>query len=124
MTELKGPTFLAGWYPDPRVAGRHRYFDGTDWTHYTAGMAPPTIPGSTTAPSKHRVLIPVGFLMLAALSVVGTLIFGVLIFEQADARAGAEMAVLLGGSWLLWGGIWTVIWFVLAIRHVIRGRRK
>ena len=24
----------AGWYPDPRRRGRHRYFDGQSWTQY------------------------------------------------------------------------------------------
>lgn len=27
-------TTTAGWYPDPRRAGRHRYHDGQNWTRF------------------------------------------------------------------------------------------
>lgn len=39
---------VAGWYDDPQVAGRYRYWDGTQWTEHLA--APPTTPLPAATP--------------------------------------------------------------------------
>ena len=38
---------------------------------------------------------------------------------QDVAGIGAGMAIL----WLLWGGMWTLIWTAFAINHTLKGRR-
>lgn len=47
MSDTGSPQAPAGWYPDPEVPGRQRYWDGTSWTEHTAPG-----PGSTTRPTE------------------------------------------------------------------------
>src|SRR5262249_31398025 len=43
----------AGWYPDPQVSGRQRYWDGTMWTDHYAGAQAPAVSRSATG-SRNR----------------------------------------------------------------------
>ena len=38
MTEQTPPTTPPGWYPDPKMAGTQRYWDGARWTEHAAPM--------------------------------------------------------------------------------------
>lgn len=62
--------------------------------------------------------------MLATFSLLGTLIPAISLMATASdpdtERIGAGMGVL----WLLWGGMWTIIWTAFAIQHTLRGRRQ
>ncbi|HWU32188.1 MAG TPA: DUF2510 domain-containing protein, partial [Marmoricola sp.] len=45
---------MPGWYQDPEMAGRLRYWDGSQWTEHLAGA--PTVAPSYQAPTP-----PMGF---------------------------------------------------------------
>jgi len=95
------PTPAPGWYPDPAGTGLQRYWDGAEWTMH---HAPPT----PHAPlPKQRGMHP-AFVLLAVISLLVT----------ALPVVGSNH--LNGGMivWLLWGGFWTVLWFLFA-----KGRR-
>ena len=56
----------AGWYPDPRISGAVRYFDGHRWTDHVAHPVPPPAP-----PHPHLPLaMAVGALSTIFLSLV------------------------------------------------------
>lgn len=102
-----------GWYPDP-TTGQQRWFDGTNW----GPAAPPPAPVAPPA-AEPRYTINYGFALLAAFSLLGTLFFGIpMIASDNGEGVGATMGVL----WMLWGGMWTVIWAAFAFQHTLRGR--
>jgi hypothetical protein len=111
----------AGWYPDP-TTGQQRYFDGTQW-----GPAAPT----TTQAAPGRLTIHYGFVLLAVFSLLGTIIPSIFWFVAAgNAQDGTDEAATAGGimsffgiGWLLWGGMWTIIWAAFAIQHTLKSRR-
>ena len=86
-------------------------------------------------PAPARYTIQNGFSLLAILSLLGTVIPAFIMFaaagstgsnkgldhESASAAAGmgSGMAIL----WLLWGGMWTLIWAAFAINHTLKERR-
>lgn len=100
-----------GWYPDP--SGTTRYWDGQQWG--------PTAPASPQQPEQAgRITIHYGFALLATFSLLGTLLFGIPLITGDDGDGvGAGMGVL----WMMWGGMWTLIWTAFAIHHTIRSKR-
>lgn len=111
-----------GWYPDPAGSGQQRYFDGANWTtaYAPVAAAPPPPP---PARAERRFTIHYGFALLAVFSLIGTLLFGIPLLAQASDPETGEMGTTLGVLWMLWGGMWTVIWIAFAIQHTLRGRR-
>ena len=87
-------------------------------------------------PAPARYTIHYGFSLLAIFSLLGTVIPTVIMFaaagstasdksldhESASAAAGmgSEMAIL----WLLWGGMWTLVWAAFAVNHTLKERRR
>jgi hypothetical protein len=139
MGEATPPQPAAGWYPDPSgIPGQQRYFDGVNW----GPTAPPPPPGSgsgavaaypPTGPygnvvtDQPRFTIHYGFALLAILSLLGTIVFAIPLFSAAgstDDEGAAGIGAGMGILWLLWGGMWTLIWTAFAIQHTLRGRRK
>jgi hypothetical protein len=125
-TNHRPPT--AGWYPDPYGSGGQSYWDGTKWAQHTP---PPP-------PAGHRFTIHYGFALLAFFSFLGTAIPCLFMFMAAGSAAGdkgtdpqsaqaASDAAGIGGGmaimWLLWGGMWTLIWAAFAINHTLKARR-
>jgi hypothetical protein len=120
-----------GWYPDPQASGQQRYFDGTHWG--------PPAPPAPTAVGERRFTIHYGFVLLAVFSLLGTVIPTIFWFASAanvHTDAGATQAEIdgaqtaggimsfFGVGWLIWGGMWTLIWTAFAIQHTLRGRRR
>lgn len=101
-----------GWYPDPHT-GQQRYFDGTNW----GPTAPPPPPPAETAAPRYT--INYGFALLAVFSLLGTLFFGIPMFAAED---GSGIGAGLGVLWMLWGGMWTIIWAAFAFQHTLRGK--
>lgn len=104
-----------GWYPDPSGAVGQRYYDGITWTATTAVGTP--------AATAGRFTIHYGFALLAIFSLLGTvlpsgLLFSANVGNTETSGAGTTMAVL----WLLWGGMWTLIWGAFAIHHTLKSR--
>lgn len=120
----------AGWYPDPST-GQQRYFDGAHW----GPPAPP--PPAGAPPAERRFTIHYGFVLLAVFSLLGTVIPSIFWFASAanvdttgstqseidGANMAGGMMSFFGVGWLLWGGMWTVIWTAFAIQHTLRSRR-
>ena len=104
-----------GWYPDPAGNGGHRYFDGTSW----GPTAPPP-----PMPAERRFTIHYGFGLLAVLSLIGTLIIGLPMLSTASDPDTEGLGAVLGVLWMLWGGMWVLIWTAFAIQHTLRGRRQ
>ena len=87
-------------------------------------------------PAPARYTIHYGFSLLAIFSLLGTVIPTFILFaaagstasdksldhESASAAAGmgSGMAIL----WLLWGGMWTLVWAAFAVNHTLKERRK
>ncbi len=97
-----------------------RWFNGTDWTYQyqapTQQFAPPP-------PAERRITIHYGFALLAFFSLCGTLLFAIPWIAAGDEPHG-ELAGTLGVLWLLWGGMWTLIWSAFAIHHTLQGRHN
>jgi Na+/proline symporter len=72
--------------------------------------------------------------LLAVFSLLGTLIPTLIMFvaagnvandpnaydPSASAGIGTGMAIL----WMLWGGMWTLVWAAFAINHTLKERRR
>ena len=127
---MNQPSPSPGWYPDPDGGPALRWFNGTDWTYQyqapTQQFAPPP-------PAERRFTIHYGFVLLAAFSLLGTVIPTTIMFAAAGdtgssdtSQAGQDVAGFGAGMailWLLWGGMWTLIWAAFAINHTLKGRR-
>ncbi|WNG89547.1 DUF2510 domain-containing protein [Mycobacterium sp. ITM-2016-00317] len=126
-----------GWYPDPSGNGGQRYFDGTAWG--PTAPPPPTPPQRRPHNNERRFTIHYGFALLAIFSLLGTVIPTLFWFASAanvDVEPGAsqserESAEAAGGilgffgvGWLLWGGMWTLIWAAFAVHHTLRSRNS
>lgn len=132
MTAVHGPhSAPADWYPDPSGAPGLRYFDGTAWTAQTTTAEPWRDWGSDeNVRAERRFTIHYGFALLAFLSLAATLTFGIPSLVDGFSNTtldptGKEVAgtaATFGVLWMLWGGMWTVIWAAFAIRHTLRGR--
>ena len=99
-----------------------------------AGWYPPQ---QTVQPAQPaRFTIHYGFALLATFSLLGTLIPSIFWFVAAghmtsdpgtDPHAAAGAAGIAGSFgiiWMLWGGMWTLIWAAFAINHTLKERRK
>ena len=83
-------------------------------------------------PQPARFTIHYGFALLAIFSLLGTVIPTIIMFsaagsaadgtESGDAAAGIGSG--FGIMWLLWGGMWTLIWAAFAINHTLKERRR
>ena len=43
--------------------------------------------------------------------------------NQHMASSAAGFEGMLGLGWLLWGGMWTLIWAAFAVNHTLKARR-
>lgn len=103
-----------GWYPNPSGQGQ-TYWDGQQWGP-SAPMAP--------APAERRFTVHYGFALVAIISLLVTLFFGIPLLSQAGDPDTGGVASGMGALWMLWGGMWTLIWTAFAIQHTLRGRRR
>ncbi|TQK73350.1 DUF2510 domain-containing protein [Nocardioides sp. SLBN-35] len=84
MDEQKAePGTPAGWYPDPKIAGTLRFWDGSRWTDNVAPMQPP--PGSSGVSPQ----------LLAGL-VVAAAVVGLILSQQSVS--------VMSGSGIVWTG--------------------
>jgi hypothetical protein len=91
--------------------------------------------GPENRPAERRFTIHYGFALLALFSLIGTLgpaIFWFVIAgdiandpttDPQGQNAGAGVSAMFGILWLLWGGMWTLIWTAFAVHHTLQGRR-
>jgi hypothetical protein len=120
-----------GWYPDPEGGPNLRWFNGNDWTHHHQAPAHQFPP-----PSERRFTIHYGFVVVAVISLLVTLVPSIFWFVVAGnaasdpssdphaASAAAGISTGMAVLWLLWGGMWTLIWTAFAIHHTLRGRQQ
>ncbi|UVO13524.1 DUF2510 domain-containing protein [Mycobacterium sp. SVM_VP21] len=108
-----------GWRADPDGAPMLRFHDGYEWTAHTAPLPPPG-QQSPAPQSDGRITIHYGFAVVAVFSLMVTLLFGIPAFTSED---GSGIGVGLGVFWVIWGGMWTLIWTAFAIHHTIRSKR-
>jgi hypothetical protein len=126
------PPALPGWYPDPTGVPGHRYHDGQVWTaHFTPAPQQPL-----QQPAERRFTIHYGFALLAVFSLIGTLVPSIFWFVAVGGGASEPgtdphvaagtvgFGTVLGVIWLLWGGMWTLVWTAFAIQHTLKGRRR
>jgi hypothetical protein len=120
-----------GWYPDPDGGPNLRWFNGTAWTNQ---YQPPTpqVALPPSAAQAGRITIHYGFALLAIMSLLGTLGIGIPMLISAGSAAndgtdaGKDVAGFGSGMammWMLWGGMWTIIWIAFAINHTLKARR-
>lgn len=119
-----------GWYPDPAGGLAVRWFNGTDWAYQY--QAPPQ--QFTPPPSaQRRFTIHYGFVVVAVISLLLTVVPSIFWFSAASGAAndpndtqhvGTTFSAGMGLFWLLWGGMWTLIWTAFAIHHTLRGRQR
>ncbi|WP_029105503.1 DUF2510 domain-containing protein [Mycobacterium sp. 360MFTsu5.1] len=105
-----------GWYPDPHGAPVNRWYDGQQWTATTSSPAP------TPVATGRQVSIHYGFALLAVFSLLGTVIPCIGLFSSSGADEGGGVAGGMGIMWLLWGGMWTLVWTAFAISHTLKSR--
>lgn len=113
MNEQQAP---AGFYPDPAGGPAKRWFNGTTWTDHYAAPA-----------ESARFTIHYGFALLAVLSIIGTLFFGIPMLiasghhDPATGHANG-VGILMTLMWFGWGGMWTLIWGAFAMNHTLKAR--
>lgn len=116
--QMMNTTAIPGWYPNPSGDGK-RYWDGDNWSRDIG----------VPAPAERRLTIHYGFVVVAVFSLIGTLgpfAITLLAYHNAINEGSADVAsdiATTGTLWLLWGGMWTVIWAAFAVHHTLRGRR-
>lgn len=74
-------------------------------------------------PGKGRFTIHYGFALLAFFSLLGTLFPAIALMSTASDPETEGVGAGMGVLWLLWGGMWTLIWAAFAIHHTLRSRR-
>jgi hypothetical protein len=96
------------------------------------GWEYPQSPSSAPA----RFTIHYGFALLAIFSLLGTIIPAIFWFVAASntasdpnmdaefAQGAAGFESTLGVIWLLWGGMWTLVYVAFAINHTLKERRR
>jgi type II secretory pathway component PulF len=98
-------------------------------------FAPP--PGweypQSPSPAPARFTIHYGFALLAFFSLLGTVVPTILMFVGAGnassdgTQAGQDASGFLGTFgvlWLLWGGMWTLVYVAFAVNHTLKERRR
>lgn len=137
------PPTPPGWYPDPQGGPNLRWFNGTQWTDQYQAQAPTqqfaTPPPPAGVSSERRFTIHYGFVLLAVFSFLGTVIPSLFWFVGAanveidpvatqseidGANAATGVMSFFGIGWLLWGGMWTIIWTAFAIQHTLKSKRS
>ena len=89
-------------------------------------------PQKPPSPAPAKFTIHYGFALLAFFSLLGTVIPTILMFAAAggsdDGTEAGRTAAGIGGGfailYLLWGGMWTLIWAAFAINHTLKERRR
>ena len=88
------------------------------------------------SPAPARFTIHYGFALLAFFSLLGTLIPAFVMWASAgnarsdktiDADTAASASGFLGTFgvlWLLWGGMWTLVYVAFAVNHTLKERRR
>jgi hypothetical protein len=122
-----------GWYPDPAGGPNSRWFNGTAWTHR---YHPPVQQFAPPPPAECRFTIHYGLVAAAMISLLVTLVPSIFWFvaagsvtsdpstERDGAGAAAVLSMVMAVLWMLWGGMWTLIWTASAIHHTLRGRQR
>jgi hypothetical protein len=116
------PATPPGWYPDPAGGPYLRWFNGTAWTDQYQPAAQHSF--ASAAPAERRFTIHYGFALIALCSLIGTLIFGMPLLATAGDKDTHGFGAVMGILWMLWGGMWTLIWTAFAVQHTLRGRRR
>lgn len=89
MTEpAPPPTTPAGWYPDPKMPGTQRYWDGTEWSDHVA----PAPNSQRPAQPDNSALVAVGIVTALLLPIVGFIVGCVV--AGRDSKTGAVIIVL------------------------------
>jgi hypothetical protein len=92
--------------------------DGLTWSDVSVAAPPPA-----PAAESGRITIHYGFALLALFSLLGTVIPSIFLFSTASDPDTQGIGAGMGLLWLIWGGMWTLIWTAFAIHHTLRGRR-
>lgn len=93
---VQPPTTPAGWYPDPKMSGTQRYWDGTEWSDHVA----PAPNYQRPAQPDNSALVAVGVVTSMLLPIVGFIVGCVV--ANRDSKTGSIIIVLsiLGaGGW-------------------------
>ncbi|AIM40980.1 hypothetical protein PBI_SQUIRTY_33 [Mycobacterium phage Squirty] len=107
------PSPPPGWYPDPAGSGGQRYWDGQRWTEHYAPRA------VAAQIADRRFTVNYGFALLAFFSLLATVGLPLLAMAGGAGASVGPFAIL----WMLWGGMWTLVWTAFAIQHTLRNRR-
>lgn len=87
----------AGWYPDPKMPGTQRYWDGEGWSDHVA-------PGQQQAPPKDQQgLLALSYLMMVMFPIGGF----IAAFFLDGRRYGGHQAAIMVGS-VLFGLFWFI----------------
>jgi hypothetical protein len=124
----------SGWHPDPTGKPMQRYFDGIEWTENYAPLGVAAAPEAARSAEAGKFTIHYGFVLLAVFAFLGTVIPSIFWFASAanvdttgpdaEGAQGAQgIMSFFGVGWLLWGGMWTLIWTAFAIQHTLKSRR-
>jgi membrane protease YdiL (CAAX protease family) len=110
----------AGWYPDPWQTAPSRWWDGANWTPYTAGSF--TVTTVAPAPPAPQARDDLRGGWIAILGFFGAIAIS-LLFARAAMATGADVAslpVVVAGQAGLWAGF-VMAGFIVTHRHNGRG---
>jgi hypothetical protein len=121
MSETQRPA--AGWYVDPGVPDRLRYWDGTDWTeHYMPNTAPgsPQPPGQPGYPGGYVgtnglaiASMILGIVWIFWLGSILALVFGYIALHQIKRTRESGKGMAIAGIVLGWIGVAMLILFIV-----------